>query len=62
MVKNISNNSFKDKKALIVIFSCNHCPYVQAYENRIMEIQKDYEGKGVAVLAINSNDAVQVSR
>ena len=57
--KKYSLNSFKDKKALIIIFSCNHCPYVQAYENRIMEIQKDYEGKGVSVIAINSNDAVQ---
>lgn len=54
-----SLNSFKDKKALIIIFSCNHCPYVQAYENRIMAIQKDYEEKEVAVIAINSNDAIQ---
>jgi len=57
--KKYSLNSFKDKKALIIIFSCNHCPYVQAYENRIMEIQKDYGRKGVEVLAINSNDATQ---
>lgn len=57
--KKYSLNSFKDKKALIIIFSCNHCPYVQAYENRIMAIQKDYKGKGVSVIAINSNDAVQ---
>jgi peroxiredoxin len=54
-----SLNSFKDKKALSIIFSCNHCPYVQAYENRIMAIQKDYANKGVAVVAINSNDAVK---
>ena len=57
--KKYSLNSFKDKKALIIIFSCNHCPYVQAYENRIMTIQKDYDEKGITVLAINSNDAVQ---
>ena len=57
--KKYSLNSFKDRKALIIIFSCNHCPYVQVYENRIMAIQKDYEEKGVAVVAINSNDAVQ---
>ena len=56
--KKYSLSSFKDKKALVVIFSCNHCPYVQAYENRIMAIQKDYEENGVAVIAINSNDAV----
>ncbi len=49
-------DSFKDKKALIIIFSCNHCPYVQAYQQRMVEIQKDYFDKGVAVAAINSND------
>ncbi len=51
-----SLESFSDKKVLIIIFSCNHCPYVQAYEERIKEIQKDYEKKGVVVVAINSND------
>lgn len=52
-----SVDSFTDRKILIIIFSCNHCPYVQAYEKRIMEIQKDYEQKGVKIIAINSNDA-----
>lgn len=52
-----SLNSFADKKALIVIFSCNHCPYVQAYEERIMEIQKGY-AKDLQVVAINSNEDV----
>jgi len=54
--KTYSLNSFDDKKALIVIFSCNHCPYVQAYEDRIKQIQSEYEGKGVSVVAINSNE------
>ncbi len=54
-----SPNSFADKKALVIIFSCNHCPYVQAYEDRIILIQKDYAEKGVAVAAINSNDDSQ---
>ena len=53
--KNYSLNDFTLKKALIVIFSCNHCPYVQAYEDRIIEIQKIYS-KDVQVVAINSND------
>lgn len=57
--KTYSLNSFEDKKALVIIFSCNHCPYVQAYENRIIQIQSDYENKGVTVVAINSNDAVK---
>ena len=54
--KRYSLNSFTDKKALIVIFSCNHCPYVQAYEGRIKQIQDDYKDKGVTVVAINSNE------
>ena len=49
-------DSFSAKKALVVIFSCNHCPYVQAYEERIKAIQNDYSNKGVAVVAINSNE------
>jgi peroxiredoxin len=56
--KEYSLDSFKDKKALIIIFSCNHCPYVQAYEDRIKKIQEDYSKKGVAVVAINSNEDV----
>lgn len=48
--------SFKDKPVLVVIFSCNHCPYVKAYEDRMVSIQRDYESKGVRFVAINSND------
>ena len=56
--KNFFLEDLKDKKALILIFSCNHCPYVQAYEDRIIALQKDYAAKGVQVVAINSNDAI----
>ena len=34
-------SDFNDKKILVIFFSCNHCPYVQAYEDRLMQIQKD---------------------
>ena len=54
--KSHSLQSFSDKKAVIVVFSCNHCPYVQAYEDRMVQLQKDYSGKGVTLVAINSND------
>jgi len=54
--KTHSLKSFSDKKALVVVFSCNHCPYVQAYEDRMVRLQKDYEPKGVLLVAINSND------
>jgi peroxiredoxin len=53
-----SLSSLKDAKALVVIFSCNHCPYVMAYEDRVIALQKDYASKGVRFVAINSNDAV----
>lgn len=48
--------SFKDAKALVVFFTCNHCPYVQAWESRFVEVQRDYAGKGVRLVGINSND------
>lgn len=51
-----SLDSFKDKKALVVVFSCNHCPYVQAYEDRIKEIQRDYQD--LQLVAINSNEDI----
>ena len=43
-------------KVLGVIFSCNHCPYAQAWEGRLIQIQHDYAGRGVQFLLINSND------
>lgn len=52
-----SLDSFKDKKLLIVFFSCNHCPYVQAYEDRIKKIQSDY-AEQLQIVAINSNEDV----
>jgi peroxiredoxin len=54
--KSYSLKDFADKKALVVVFSCNHCPYVQAYEDRMVQLQKDYSGKAVTLIAINSND------
>jgi peroxiredoxin len=53
-----SLESFNSSKGLIIIFSCNHCPYVQAYEERIKAIQFDYKDLGITVVAINSNDDV----
>ncbi len=48
---------FATKALLIVVFSCNHCPYVQAYEDRLIAIQREYGPRGVQVVAINANDA-----
>jgi peroxiredoxin len=49
-------DGFKDKRILVVIFSCNHCPYVQAYEDRMIAIQRDYQDRAVQLVAINSNE------
>jgi peroxiredoxin len=48
---------YADKSVIIVIFSCNHCPYVQAWEDRIIDIQTDYNEQGIQIIAINPNDA-----
>jgi len=53
-----SLSSFDDKRVLIVMFICNHCPYVHAVIDRIVSIQNDYFDRGVALIAINSNDAL----
>jgi peroxiredoxin len=47
---------FGDRKAVVVVFSCNHCPYVRDYEERMIQLQRDYSGRGVTLIAINSND------
>lgn len=54
--RNHSLSSFASKPVLVIIFSCNHCPYVKAYEDRMISIQRDYSEKGVQLVAINSND------
>ncbi len=48
---------YADAPVLVLIQSCNHCPYVQAWEGRMKQIQDDYRDKGVRIVAINSNDA-----
>jgi peroxiredoxin len=49
--------SYADAPALVLVQSCNHCPYVQAWEGRMKSIQSDYADRGVRLVAINSNDA-----
>lgn len=57
--KTYSLASFKDSKVLAIIFMCNHCPYVKAILQRLIDLQNDYKGKGVQLAGINSNDAVR---
>jgi peroxiredoxin len=54
--KTYSLASFKDAKLLVVVFSCNHCPYVIGSEDRINRFYADYSPRGVAMVAINSNE------
>jgi peroxiredoxin len=48
---------FKGSKALLVMFICNHCPYVQAVEQRIVHLSQELLKLGVQIVAISSNDA-----
>jgi peroxiredoxin len=52
-----SLESYADAAALVLVQSCNHCPYVQAWEGRMKAIQRDYADRGVVLVAVNSNDA-----
>jgi peroxiredoxin len=54
--KSIASTDFEAAGALAVIFSCNHCPYVQAWEDRMVQIQADFADRDVRLVAINSND------
>jgi peroxiredoxin len=54
--KTYSLSSFTKAKILVIIFTCNHCPTAQAYEDRIIQLTKDYYSKGVSIVAISPND------
>lgn len=54
----VSLDNFSKEKGVIVIFTCNHCPYSVAYEDRILAIDKEYKAKGYPVVAINPNDPI----
>lgn len=52
----ISMADYPDAKGFVVIFSCNHCPFVVAYEDRMIELHNEFAPKGFPVIAINPND------
>src|SRR4051812_7923137 len=54
--KDYSLADFAKAKLLLVVFTCNHCPTAQAYEDRILQLDADYRDKGVALVAISPND------
>jgi len=55
--KKYSLSDFKDQKVTVVMFICNHCPYVKAVEDRYIQLGKDYKDRGVQLVGICSNDA-----
>ena len=59
--KTYTLSSFKSSKVLVVVFTCNHCPTAQAYEDRLIQLTKDYAGKGVSVIAIMPNDPKSIT-
>jgi len=49
-------NDFEKSPVLVIIFTCNHCPTAQAYEDRIIDLTNKYKSRGVSVVAISPND------
>jgi peroxiredoxin len=54
--KTVSLADFADAPALLVIFMCNHCPFVKHVAAGLADLARDYQGRGAAVVGINSND------
>jgi peroxiredoxin len=65
-LKNIDNkwislDDYADQDGVIVVFTCNHCPYAKLYEARLVELQKEFGPKKFPVVAINPNDSTIVA-
>ncbi|MEP7144877.1 MAG: redoxin family protein [Ferruginibacter sp.] len=58
--KSYSLSSFKNAKVLLIVFTCNHCPTAQAYEERLIKLTREYSSRGVEVVAIMPNDPKSV--
>ena len=52
----VSLSDFSNKKSLLVMFICRHCPYVKHVQEELAKIGKDYQGKDIGIVAISSND------
>lgn len=55
--KRISLSTFREAKGIILVYTCNSCPFSRKYEDRIMNLHKKFAGKGWPVLAVNPNDS-----
>ena len=54
--KILSLNDLKGEHATVIMFTCNHCPYVKHVNSQLVQLAKDYQSKGIAFIAISSND------
>ena len=54
-----SFDSLSAGEAAVIVFTCNHCPYAKAWEDRILDIGREYAGRGVATATISSNNAAE---
>jgi peroxiredoxin len=59
--KTVSLDDFADKKALLAMFICRHCPFVKHVEQEIAQIGIDYESKDIGIVAISANDPAESS-
>ncbi len=57
--KTFAAKDFKFSPALLIMFICNHCPYVKAIEGRLLDLARDYRGRGLSVVAICANDPAE---
>jgi len=55
-----SLKDFASARILVIVFTCNHCPTAQAYEDRVQKIAADYKSRGVALVAISPNDPLAI--
>ncbi len=54
--RTVSTSDFNDAKALLIVFMCNHCPFVKHILDGFVKLAAEYRDEGVAIVAINSND------
>lgn len=57
--KTYTLDSFNNKKIIVIVFMCNHCPYVQASWDRLIALQNEFGPHGVQLIGINANDDTQ---
>src|SRR5438477_5212298 len=55
--KTLSLDDLKSDKATVIMFICNHCPYVKHVNDELVRLANDYQPQGVSFIAISSNDA-----